>query len=324
MGVNSMSKIQGSNSPVMDYAEQLIKSSGFNEVSRVWSEKKGMPTNTFVADGSVIVVRVASKLKGGWGFNVKTDASEPTPDGCLCLGFSGKDKDLVALQHQWLFTRGSPRLDCKYGFTICTDRKSLSREAAYCIDGETRIPDRLLAILPKTRTQRQETRTDEVKEEISGVPQIFNFEDQEVPTVLIESELCFERNAVCQILSIKDPSVVMRRLSAKGVYLIQVPTMGGMQSKIYIDEKNLYRLIGRSDKPQAEKFMDWVYDEVLPSIRKTGSYSVPGVQGQQETSALETRVRMMISLEEVEMKVSAFRIKELEKLLLPAAESAPA
>jgi len=64
----------------------------------------------------------------------------------------------------------------------------------------------------------------------------------------------------------------MQKLSAKGVNRIKVLTMGGKQLKIYIDEKNLYRLMGRSDKPQAIKFMDWVDFEVLPSIRKTGSY----------------------------------------------------
>lgn len=42
----------------------------------------------------------------------------------------------------------------------------------------------------------------------------------------------------------------------------------------FINEPGLYRLIMRSNLPTAEKFMDWVCEEVLPSIRKTGSYSV--------------------------------------------------
>lgn len=41
---------------------------------------------------------------------------------------------------------------------------------------------------------------------------------------------------------------------------------------IFISEKNLYRVIMRSDKPQAEPFQDWVCGEVLPSIRKHGAY----------------------------------------------------
>ena len=43
----------------------------------------------------------------------------------------------------------------------------------------------------------------------------------------------------------------------------------------YVNEPGLYRLIGRSDMPKAEDFQDWVYEQVLPSIRKTGTYSVP-------------------------------------------------
>lgn len=41
---------------------------------------------------------------------------------------------------------------------------------------------------------------------------------------------------------------------------------------VFVDEKNLYKVIMRSDKPQAEPFQDWVCGEVLPSIRKTGGY----------------------------------------------------
>lgn len=47
--------------------------------------------------------------------------------------------------------------------------------------------------------------------------------------------------------------------------------MGGT-NMIYISEKDVYRLIMRSNLPDAEKFQDWVYDEVLPSIRKYGAY----------------------------------------------------
>ena len=50
--------------------------------------------------------------------------------------------------------------------------------------------------------------------------------------------------------------------------------MGGVQRLTFITEAGVYKLIFRSKLPNAEKFSDWVCDEVLPSIRKTGSYSV--------------------------------------------------
>jgi prophage antirepressor-like protein len=51
-----------------------------------------------------------------------------------------------------------------------------------------------------------------------------------------------------------------------------VPTHGGLQEMLCVDEPGLYRLILRSDKPEAEPLMEYVTSEVLPSIRKTGGY----------------------------------------------------
>ncbi len=60
----------------------------------------------------------------------------------------------------------------------------------------------------------------------------------------------------------------------KGVTKRDIPTDGGLQEMNFIPEGDLYRLITRSQLPTAEQFERWVFDEVLPSIRKTGSYSV--------------------------------------------------
>lgn len=54
-----------------------------------------------------------------------------------------------------------------------------------------------------------------------------------------------------------------------------IDSLGRTQQKKFIDEGNLYRLIARSKLPDAEKFESWVFDEVLPSIRKHGAYATP-------------------------------------------------
>lgn len=59
---------------------------------------------------------------------------------------------------------------------------------------------------------------------------------------------------------------------AKGVAKRDHPTPGGVQSLSYIPEGDLYRLIIHSKLPSAEKFEHWVFEEVLPCIRKTGGY----------------------------------------------------
>ena len=79
---------------------------------------------------------------------------------------------------------------------------------------------------------------------------------------------------VCKVLDLQ-VTPTKNRLKQGGVNLIKViDSLGREQNAIFVNEQNLYRVIMRSDKPQAEPFQDWVCGEVLPAIRKTGSYSV--------------------------------------------------
>ena len=79
-------------------------------------------------------------------------------------------------------------------------------------------------------------------------------------------------NDILNILQIGNVTDVSKRLNPKGFDSIEVLTNGGMQNMIFVDEGNLYMAIGRSRKPEAQPFMDWVYREVLPMIRRTGMY----------------------------------------------------
>ena len=102
------------------------------------------------------------------------------------------------------------------------------------------------------------------------------FENAELGKVRVagtSEEPLFCLSDVCKILDLHT-GMTKQRLDEKGVSSIDTLTKGGIQPLIYISEKNLYKVIMRSDKPQAEPFQDWVCGEVLPSIRKTGSYSV--------------------------------------------------
>ena len=80
---------------------------------------------------------------------------------------------------------------------------------------------------------------------------------------------------LCNVLGLTNASVTKRRLRQKGVSTTYPLTPGGVQPMIFVDEPNLYRCIFQSRKPDAEKFQDWVFEEVLPSIRKTGKYLMP-------------------------------------------------
>ena len=93
------------------------------------------------------------------------------------------------------------------------------------------------------------------------------------------NEPLFCLSDVCKILDLQ-VGATKNRLDEKGISLINTPTKGGIQQLIYISEKNLYKVIMRSDKPQAEPFQDWVCGEVLPSIRKHGIYATDDIVDQ--------------------------------------------
>lgn len=112
--------------------------------------------------------------------------------------------------------------------------------------------------------------------------QIFNNEEfGEIRTAVINDEPMFCLADVCKALELTQPSKVKERLNSKGVNIIPTLTKGGEQKLLYINESNLYKTIFQSRKESAERFTDWVTGEVLPSIRKTGSYGMPKTTGGQ-------------------------------------------
>lgn len=100
---------------------------------------------------------------------------------------------------------------------------------------------------------------------------IFNFNENSVRTETIKGQPYFCLNDCCDALGIHNART-SAKLDKKGVGKSYVQTNGGKQKVTFINEPNLYRLIFRSNKPQAQAFADWVYSDVLPSIRKNGGY----------------------------------------------------
>lgn len=83
---------------------------------------------------------------------------------------------------------------------------------------------------------------------------------------------------VAEILGYTNPRKAIRdHAKEKGVTIRSVLSKGGKQNKKFIDEGNLYRLITRSKLPQADEFEEWVFEDVLPSIRKHGLYATDNV-----------------------------------------------
>lgn len=105
--------------------------------------------------------------------------------------------------------------------------------------------------------------------------QIFNSEEfGDIRTAEIDGKPYFVGTDVAKALGYNNPRDAVSR-HCKGVVKRDTPTSSGIQSMSYINEGDLYRLIMKSKLPSAEKFESWVMDEVLPTIRKTGSYQKP-------------------------------------------------
>lgn len=107
----------------------------------------------------------------------------------------------------------------------------------------------------------------------------------EVRTIIDEkNEPWFCLSDVCKILGLGNPSQVKTTLKALGVISNEVGVQTGVKSDgtpayqqvqmNFINEPNLYKCIFQSRKQEAEMFQDWIFEEVIPSIRKTGGYSL--------------------------------------------------
>ena len=101
--------------------------------------------------------------------------------------------------------------------------------------------------------------------------QVFNYKEQEVRTTLIDGEVWFVAKDVCDVLEIKNVTQAVQQLDEDERSMFYIGRQG--EANI-ISESGVYALVFRSNKPEAKAFSRWVRHEVLPQIRRTGSYRV--------------------------------------------------
>ena len=104
----------------------------------------------------------------------------------------------------------------------------------------------------------------------------FNFKNSPVRTITDpNSEIWFCGTDVCDILGYTNSRKALQdHCKVSGVTKRYISYPSGRKEVIFINEPNLYRLIIKSRKPEAEPFEAWVFEEVLPQIRKTGKYQL--------------------------------------------------
>lgn len=97
---------------------------------------------------------------------------------------------------------------------------------------------------------------------------------------------------LCSALGISNHRNVRARLDEEDVHQMYTPTKGGLQSMVYVTEAGMYDVVLRSDAPSAKTFRKWVTSEVLPTLRKTGSYSI-----KKTLSPIQMQLEMMKSMQ---------------------------
>lgn len=150
--------------------------------------------------------------------------------------------------------------------------------------------------------------------------QIFNNEEfGEVRTAVINDEPMFCLIDICKALEIKNATDVAKRLDEDELTRLNLGSRAGETN--FVTESGLYAVILRSDKPNAKKFRKWVTSEVLPTIRKTGSYNKPMstaekikllAQGNEELNERVEKVEDKLDSLENDMPLYGCEIEELK------------
>lgn len=165
--------------------------------------------------------------------------------------------------------------------------------------------------------------------------QIFSYNGNQVRTVEVNGETWWVLKDVCRVLELSHTTDIARRLDEDEVDLIDLTDNLGRKQKTYIiNESGLYSVILRSDKTEAKPFRKWVTSEVLPSIRKSGSYSTqntttfpPKATSAGEVSSLIKNVRIVMERQEshprkiakqTELLLTHFGIPVIEDFVEPA------
>lgn len=107
------------------------------------------------------------------------------------------------------------------------------------------------------------------------LPQLFSYEGQQLRTVVKDGEPWFVASDVCAVLEIANSRDAVARIKESWKDAVGITdTIGRNQTMTVISEPGIWKLAFTSRKAEAEKFTDWVAEEVIPSIRKTGTYSL--------------------------------------------------
>ena len=148
----------------------------------------------------------------------------------------------------------------------------------------------------------------------------FNFNENPVRSILIDGNPFFIARDICLNLDIEDTSKAVSRLDGDEKLTRTLFVSGQNRNVTLINESGLYSLVLTSRKDGAKKFKKWITSEVLPQIRKTGSYSDSAKLPQTFSEALQLAADQAKQLEIAAPKVDFYdRVADVGNLMTAGA-----
>lgn len=146
---------------------------------------------------------------------------------------------------------------------------------------------------------------------------LYNYNNNPVRLVTESDNVWFVAKDVCDVLGLGNPAMAVNGLDDDEKGIKVVDTLGGPQDMLVVTEGGLYTLVIRSNKLEAKTFRKWVTSEVLPTIRKTGSYSLkPLSQAEwllQQAQAMVDQERRITAIEQRHDSTEHLSLKAIEK-----------
>ncbi|EIL83139.1 BRO family protein [Bacillus altitudinis] len=149
---------------------------------------------------------------------------------------------------------------------------------------------------------------------MNQLQQIFNYQDQEIRTIIKDGQPWFVAKDLCEVLEIKNNRDALSRLDEDEKGVVLTDTLGGSQELAAVNEPGLYALILSSRKPEAKQFKRWITHDVIPTIRQTGQYGVPKplTEREQRIESLKLLLETSQRQDEMSKKLTNHERKILE------------
>lgn len=137
--------------------------------------------------------------------------------------------------------------------------------------------------------------------------QLFEYTRRQVRVSMINDEPWFIAKDVCDILELGNSRQALSRLDDDEKDVILNDTLGGAQNMAIVSEAGLYSLIMSSRKPEAKAFKRWITHEVIPSIRKNGTYGFPPALAERMAQLESTVDRLNRHLDDLAIQPNGVR-----------------